>query len=229
MLRFAALIATLLAPEEPLPDVAAPLSAQIGQCDPVDGEPLRWSQATRAEVRARVQRACREELHASPRLCAFYDAVVVRESSGRAGVRHTLGRNENGLGAFGLSLRWHADKWPGTDEDPAWCSPEASLVVAHALVWRAVTHYQARDLLDVQAIYAGRWYCRDDWPRDGVRSCRAAPDARTEASICHRLADRGGMCRAPISRADLGERVPLAARRAWAEQAAASYQAAAGS
>ena len=204
---FVSLLATSI-----LAALSARAPMEIGQCDPVAGPRGRWTAEQRREVRRRVRRACREGLRASPIVCAYYDAVVVRESSGNPGARHTLGKGENGLGAMGLSLRWHADKWPGRDEDPAWCTPEASLVVAHAVVWRAFTRYHARTMLDVQAVYAGRWTCHGE---GRARECWPEPTPRTGRAICGRLQARGFSCDAPITRKDLGRRIPYGKRRAW--------------
>jgi hypothetical protein len=202
-----------------------PSVGMIGQCDPIDGPRLTWTREARRETRRRVQRACRS-VGASPAVCAFADAVVIRESAGRAGVRHTLGTpekgiKENGLGAMGLSLRWHADKWPGKDEDPAFCVPEASFIVAHSIMWRAVTRYRAANLLEVQAIYAGRWDCYID-PRTSKKTCRADPSPRTVRAICGRLRARGHSCYDPITKKDLGEKIPLRERRSWVDKLVAS-------
>ena len=193
------------------------VSSPIGLCDAADGtDKIKWTADDAEEVRRRVKRACRQELHASPALCAFYDAVVVRESSGRASRRHTLGKSEFGLGPMGLNLASHHDKWPGRDEDPAWCTPEASLIVAHAIVWRAVKRYHAESLLDVQAIYSGRWECNTD--AAGVRRCFADPNERTVSAICSRMRGRGHSCYSLITPDDLGKRVQLGNRRAWVER-----------
>ena len=192
---------------------ALPASA-IGVCDPVDGAQHLWTPEAREETRRRVQRACKAA-GASPLVCAYADAVVVRESDGRPSIRHTLGEGENGLGPMGLSLRWHADKWPGEDEDPMFCTPEASFVVAHAIMWRALTRYQATTILDVQAVYAGRWRCVDT--AEG-RSCFADPTRQTEKAICKRMQLRGFSCHQRVTRKDLGRKIPLAKRREFVEQ-----------
>jgi hypothetical protein len=194
----------------------SPLAAEgspIGKCDPVGGPALQWSAEERLEVRRMVRRGCKA-LGASEALCDFYDAVVVRESSGKASRRHTRGEGEHGVGPMGLNLASHSDKWPGRDEVPMFCNPYASLIVAHAVVWRAVTAYHASDLLDVQAVYSGRWYCTLE---DGKRRCFADPNERTVRLICSRLEGRGSSCYAPLTRKDLGKRVPLRDRRAWVE------------
>lgn len=203
-------------------------------CDDPEGPREPWSREAKARTRARVQAGC-EALRASPIVCAYYQAIVSRESfGGAASVRHRLGANENGLGPMGLSLRATANKWPGDDEDPAYCTPEVSLIVAHEIVWRAVTVYNADSIADVQAIYGGRWRCMkvDRWrwitgvPIFGPlvarwfpqpeRECMPAPTAATEARICDRMAARGYNCHARITTADLGRRIPLDQRRGWA-------------
>lgn len=203
-------------------------------CDDPDEQREPWSREDKARTRARVQAGCKA-LRASPIICAYYQAIVSRESfGGAASVRHRLGANENGLGPMGLSLRATANKWPGHDEDPAYCTPEVSLVVAHEIVWRAVTVYNADSIADIQAIYGGRWRCTktDRWrwitgvPMLGQlvarwfpgpeRECMPAPTAATEARICDRMASRGYNCHARITTADLGRRIPLEQRRSWA-------------
>jgi hypothetical protein len=211
MFKFVCVLWGLFAPPPAPP-------SPIGLCDSADGSArVEWTAEQAMEVRRRVKRACRQELHASPIVCAFYDAVVVRESSGRASRRHTLGKNEFGLGPMGINLASHRDKWPGRDEDPALCTPEASLMVAHAIVWRAVKRYHAESPLDVQAIYSGRWTCHTD-PDTGDRRCLADPNDRTVSAICSRMRDRGFSCYDFISRDDLGQHVPLRERRAWVER-----------
>ena len=213
-LKLFILLFTFGSPDVALPD-AAP--SPIGQCDAADGsERVQWTEAERMQVRRRVKAACKD-LGASPILCAYYDAVVVRESSGMASVRHHKGKNENGLGPMGLSLRWHADKWPGRDEDPAFCTPEVSLAVAHAIVWRAFERYHAESLLDVQAIYGGRWECGVD-PATGARSCWADPNHRTESAVCSRMKAKGYSCHAILTEHDLGRKLPFGKRRAWVER-----------
>lgn len=214
-------------------------------CDSI-GERTKWSAADKARTRARVQAAC-EELGASQIVCVYMDVIVCRESyCGAASIRHTRGHDadgvpEHGLGPMGLSLRWHANKWPGDDEDPAFCTPEASVVVAHEIFWSAVTRYGADSIADVQAIYAGRFRCAeiDRWAwvaRIGLlgpivhrrlpkprSECMPAPTARGEANICQRMVDRGFNCHARIGLADLGRRLPIDERRAWALTQAARY------
>lgn len=202
--------------------ILAATEPQIGACDPVDGPPIEWSSEQRAEVRARVRSACRA-LKAPALTCAWLDAVGERESAWRPGVRHVLGRNENGLGALGLSLRWHAAKWPGGGE-PAFCSPEASVIVALEIVRRAQLRWGARDLRDVNAVFAGRFRCVDEEER---RECFIVRDAAKDRDICRRLELRGVDCRAPLPKRAGGRAVPVRERPAvaaelstpWAEPA----------
>ncbi len=209
----------------------APRDCQAA-CDPVDGPRRSWTPQERHETRARVRAAC-EALGAAPIVCAYADLVVVRESSGRASIRHTLGENEYGVGAMGLDIRAHADKWPG-EPDPDWCTPEASLVVAHEVWWRAVDRWGAASIPGIQAIYgAGHGVCtasRPAWWRHvpGLawllryvprRSCRPGPP-RHRDRLCSRLRARGHSCAATVGPGDLGERLPYEARRAWAMERA---------
>lgn len=206
------------------------------------GQPrVRWSSEAKARTRERAQAAC-EALGATPIICAYDDAIIWRESfGGEASVRHSRGvdadgKPEDGLGPMGIGLRWHADKWPGDDLDPALCTPEASIVVAHEIYWRAVTRYNAQTIVDLQAIFAGRFRCAtvDRWgwlarvwpPLARVlpvaeRECWPTPTPRMTADICKRMHARGHHCGRRISVADLGGRVPLEERRAWALRQAA--------
>jgi hypothetical protein len=202
---------------------------------------VRWSAEAKARTRERARSAC-EALGASPIICAYDDAIIWRESfGGEASVWHERGTDadgtrERGLGMMALSLRWHADKWPGTDEYPAFCTPEASIVVAHEIYWRAVTRYNATNIVEIQAIFAGRFRCTTvdrwgwlarAWPAIAwalpvaERECWPAPTARMTADICERMRARGHHCGRRITVADLGERVPLDGRRAWVLRQAA--------
>lgn len=210
-------------------------------CDSREGPRAAWSAPEKARTRARVRKAC-QSLDAAPILCAYADAIVVRESfGGAASVRHQLGKNEDGLGPMGLSIHWHRDKWPGDDEDPAFCTPEASFIVAHEIFWRAVERYGADSIADIQDVYAGRFICRevDVWrrirwlenlPRIGPviqrwlprpeKKCFPRRSARSEDAICSRMARRGFNCHARITVDDLGRRIKIGDRRRWAlEQA----------
>jgi hypothetical protein len=181
-------------------------------CD-APGERVPWSDERKAASRGRVQ-ATLAELGVTLAVRAFHDAVVYRESfGGEASVEHVQGADadgvpEYGLGTHGLSLRWHAGKW-GDGADPAFCTPEVSTVVAHEIIWRAVTRYGARNLVEVQSVYAGAFDCRGG-------ECRFTLSARRRRGLCSRLSARGVDCGAPISEEDLGRRLGPGERRAWA-------------
>jgi len=204
---------------DPAPELPVPWCAPVGEQAPYD-------KATAAETRARVRAVC-DYVGASEITCAFLDAVTVRESSGRPGARHTKGTNENGLGPMGLSLRWNRQKWPGEDEDPMFCHPEVSALVALAYMHRAYRKYDAFTMLQIQAIYGGNWACWTDEgdPKRERKVCRATPTRRTAASICGRLRARGHSCLKRIERSDLGRLVPLKDRRRVAAQLIAQFNA----
>lgn len=187
---------------------------------PTCGDPnAKITVAQRQETRDRVQAVCKA-VEASPITCAYMDAIVVRESSGRPGVRHTKGNGENGLGAMGLSLRWHKDKWWGKDENPYFCSPEVSAVVALAIFHRAF-RYRARNILDIQMIYGGHFRCEEDGKE---RYCQITYPSRYVSDICARMRKRknaGGRsyrCRQNVQKKDLGRVISLGERRAFAEE-----------
>jgi hypothetical protein len=192
----------------------------LPKCDPDDGTKHKFTVAERNETHARVRRACKA-LGAAPVICAYMDAIVERESSGNPGARHHRGRDsdgvqENGLGAMGLSKRWHRDKWPGKDEDPYFCSPEVSATVAHAIFWRAMIRYQADTVADIQSIYGGHWKCHRD-PMTGERAgCFASRDYGPDSPLCRRMERRGYSCYTPIKIEDLGRKIPLRDRRKFA-------------
>jgi hypothetical protein len=214
---------------------ASPGIVEGDYCNDVGSPRVRWSSEAKARTRGRVQAAC-EALGASPIICAYDDAIVWRESfGGEASVRHMRGVDadgtpEHGLGPMGLSLRWHADKWPGTDEDPAFCTPEVSVIVAHDIYRRAVTRYNATTIVEVQAVFAGRFRChvRDRWGwlvrvlpvlasvlPEAERECWPMPTAGMAADVCERMAARGFNCMQRVTEADLGEHVLVDERRAW--------------
>lgn len=201
----------------PLPDI----QMEAPTCDPKGERPRKYTEAEKAETRARVKAVC-QYVGAKPWVCAFMDAVVIRESSGRAGVRHHQGTNENGLGAMGLSLRWHRDKWPGDDEDPMFCHPEVSALIALEIMDRAFRRYHAENAVDIQSIYAGRWTCWTN-PETGKRRCGADPNSRTISAICGRMEARGYSCWKLHQRSDLGRRIPKAERRKVATMLIAKY------
>jgi hypothetical protein len=184
--------------------LALVLATPIGTCDPVDGPPIRWSAEQRDEVRSRVRATCRA-MKAPALTCAWLDAVGDRESAWRPSVRHVLGRNENGLGVLGLSKRWHAAKWPEPPE-PAFCSPEASVIVALDIVRRAQVRWGARDLRDVNAVFAGRFRCVEE---EGRRECFIERDVARDRDVCRRLELRGVDCRAPLPMRAGGRVVPV--------------------
>lgn len=194
---------------------SAAMVGEVGQCDPQDGPGLTWTAEAREETRARVQAACRA-LGASTAVCAWLDVSVIRESSGRPGVRHTRGPGEVGLGPLGLSLRWHRDKWLGTDEDPAFCSPEVSTLVALEIAHRAVDRYEAHDLVGVQSIFGGHWHCFQDKEAGGGKVCY--PSRQEDGPLCVALEAHGVDCFAKVTKKDLGRRVSLKKRREVAER-----------
>lgn len=179
-------------------------------CDP-PGEYRTYTYAHQQETRERVQKVCKR-VGASPHICAFMDAIVVRESAGRAGVRHTLGtvgRGENGLGAMGLSIPWHSNKWTG-DADPDFCIPEVSAVVTLAIFRRAVKRYNAGNVLEIQAIFGGQWEHKHGkaWPR---------PTSRTVGSICSRMRRRDYSCYDRVDLKDLGRNIRLNERQSFVD------------
>ncbi len=223
-------------------------------CD-VKGERARpYSKSERQETRERVQEVCKH-VQASKAVCSYLDAIVIRESSGRAGVRHTIGTpehgiSENGLGAMGLSIRWHADKWPGGDEDPMFCIPEVSALVALDIVHRAVKKWEARNLTEVQAVYGGQFGCWKravpvgPWGRiynrvagvlamfdlrvsmleaSTVRECNLNVTART-VKVCKRLERYDVNCWDPVGEGDIGELPPMNERRELAARLHAEYE-----
>ena len=186
-------------------------SSPIGKCDPIDGPKLHWSRADRKQLRRDIQDAA-IEMGASPVFRAYLDAVAVRESSMKGSRWHDGGK---GLGAFGLNLESHADKWPGTDEHPAFCNPRASTVVVQAIAHGCLDKFShgtgALVAWDLQACFAGRFECI------GIEDeCTAEQQDRTTSAICSRMEARGFGCYEPISKKDLGPLVPMNQRRAFA-------------
>lgn len=194
---------------------------QIGQCDPVEGPRIAWTKEQRAETRARVRATCRA-VKAAPEVCELLDEWGERESDFRPGVRHVMGRNENGIGPLGLSKRWHRDKWPGPVE-PAFCLPEASALVALDVVRRAQVRWKARNLLEVNAVFAGRFRCVTEI--DGSRECFIVRHAAKDRDICRRLEQRGLDCHAELPRRAAGKRVPVRERPAVAAELAERWAA----
>jgi len=194
--------------EVPADEIVEPETQDLGIPIPNCSEHQAYDNAESRETRARVQAVC-QEVGADPIICAYMDAVVVRESSGRSGVRHTKGKNENGLGAMGLSLRWHRDKWPGEDEDPLFCHPEVTAIVSLAIMHRAMQRYKAKNIVEIQAIYAGNWTCQGEGRE---RKCRARVTKRT-TNVCGRMSARGFDCWKTLTKKDLGRKIPMDERR----------------
>jgi hypothetical protein len=188
--------------------LAQAYQSPIGSCDPVDGQRIEFSRHDRHQVRRMVRRTGRD-LGAAPIFLAYLDAVTVRESSGASSRRHDGG---TGLGPHGLNPRSHGDKWPGRDEDPAFCRPRVSTLIVHAIAHRAVEKYGAENAWDIQAVFAGRFECVGNGT---ARPCTGEQQDRTTSAICSRMASRGFSCYAPITARELGPKVPLSQRRAW--------------
>ena len=182
----------------------------IGQCDPPDGPRATWSRSAKAETRARVQAVC-EHVRASEAVCEYLDVVVYRESfGGAAGVWHDQGR---GLGAMGLMISAHRDKWPGNDEKPAFCQPEVSALVTLEILHRAARKWNAGSLGELDSVFSGRM--RTFLLEDGSK---LRTPGKPSSGICARLKRRGLRCHARLTAKDLGRRVPYRKRRglAWA-------------
>lgn len=206
-------VARLLGPPEPDDNTPA-VMPEIGVCQQPGQPPLKFTQEQRKETRKRVRKACRA-LGNSRRVCDYMDLVVMRESSGNASVRHTLGQDadgqaENGLGPMGLSLRWHANKWPGDDEDPMFCTPEVSTVVLHQIIRRAVYNYNAENLAEVQDVFAGRIECVGSVENHTRRCFAQGTGAR---GICRRTAQYNHDCWAYLPKSEIGASVPFSKRR----------------
>lgn len=217
MLSLSLSLAVLAVPTPQLDHVELP---EPGLCAPAD-EKLKPTKEQRAETFARVAAACKRA-GAAPIVCAYFDAVVMRESHGNAGVRHYVGKNENGLGPMGLSLRWNAKKWPGTDEDPMFCHPEVSFAVALRYVEKAITKYGARNFLEIQAVYGGSTECYVPLGEER-KVCR--PIIRNHG-ICTRLRKRGFKCLQKVTLKDLGDPPSYDERRQWALDAIEAFNAA---
>ena len=188
-------------------------------CDPKGSKRSKVTKSIRRETRARIRHAFRY-LGAARIVQAYADLIGERESHYHPGIRHTEGEGENGLGPMGLSLDSHHDKWPGRDEDPSFCVPEVSAVIAHAIMWRAVTKFHAETIDDVQAIFGGRWSCHEG-PHG--RACFPRIVPRFSDDLCRRLARRGYSCHQLITRRDLGRRHRVYQRRKLAAEIRASY------
>lgn len=147
----------------------------------LDGD--RASKIERDDHRRRVRATC-EALGASAEACDVVDVIAVRESSGDACAVHVLGPNEYGLGAHGLSWKWHQRKWYADvgGEPDIFRLPEVSTIVTMRLMRQAARRRDVRDWGDVGEIFAGRVH-----PDSRDRSRRAR--------FCHRLAGAGVDCR----------------------------------
>ena len=203
----------------------APLPA-MGACAAPGAARAHWPRALRRETRERVQAIARGE-GASETIVRYADAVVMRESSGDAHVRHTQGEGEDGVGPMGLSLRWHASKWPGSP-DPDWCQPEASYEVARVVWRRAIEHYGATNVAEIQAIFGGHWVCERPAPswwrtipglawladlHDRNLDCEPLLPPKSTAALCKRMRDRGASCWTRVTVDDLGTPTPKHRRR----------------
>jgi hypothetical protein len=207
-----------------------------------DDNARTWSAEDKQRTRDRLRLAC-EAVGGSDDYCAFWDAVTCREAwCGVASAVHVQGTDvdgerEFGLGPLGLSVKWHGDKWDGDDEDPAFCSPEVSFVIGHAIAWAAVERYGARNWVELQAIFGGggRRVCFSErlpsvlWMFEHVpglswltlfapvdTTCEVLTLPRHAQAICSRLGQRDIECRSPLTVEDLGEKIPLEKRREWA-------------
>jgi hypothetical protein len=219
--------------------MSAIVLALLLACDPT-ANARTSTPAEKAQVRADVADTF-ERLGASPIIVELAVLIVWRESwGGEVNAVHTRGPREYGLGPMGLSAGANRDKWPGPAEEL--CDARVSAAVAHEVMWRAVSRWNAANAIGIQAIYArGRGTCGVElegvlvpwrpplawrwstrpwvvwlwrWARSRVE-CRPPPLRRT-SGLCGRLAARGHSCRAPISERDLGRRFEsAAARAAW--------------
>jgi hypothetical protein len=176
-----------------------PLEWWVDSCD----REVTVDASDRKDARERARRAC-QSTGASASTCEMLDVVVVRESSGRAAVAHTLGPNEDGLGLAGLSVTFHREKWRPDAPREVLCVPEVSAAVV-LRIWRnAVEIYKARTRLDLQRVFAGRWY---DVGKPPMRD--------RDASWCRRLLRRGLTCFDPVKRKDLGRGPAPAEQDRW--------------
>lgn len=214
------LLVFLLGAHQPTAKIEASIpvlrDGRVGECNPVEGPGLRWTRASRTEARARVL-AVFDYVGASEAFRTYAKVIGSRESSWMPGVWHDGGR---GLGAMGLMISAHHDKWPGDDENPAFCWPEVSALVALEVMHRAVHNWHAGNLVEIQAIYSGRF--RKIVLEDGT--VLRAPGRTTDPNLCARLARRGVSCLAPITAADLGRRVPKHRMREVAAELAAKFE-----
>jgi hypothetical protein len=215
-------------------------------CDPT-ARARSWTKAQKKVTRDRIWAACKR-VGGSDLYCSFWMAAICREAwCGIASAVHTRGVDadgepEYGLGALALSVKFHRGKWPGNDEDPAFCVPEVAFAVGHAIAWKAMTTYHAHNAIGIQAIFGGGkdshrcevvggwlddapmirwlWSLAFDLPERGRTRCVATPQLRHRESVCSRMQGCGKL----LTIEDLGEEIPLERRRAWAIEAAASHR-----
>ena len=133
--------------------------------------------------------------------------IVDRESRGHDCAVHTLGRNENGLGATGMQLSECKARWWGGDCDPMLGHPEMAAMMAFAKMHTAMGKCRARTPVAVQAVYGGSVYYVG---KPGRRKCRANVRPRHEMSMRWRMPRTW---RKRVRPADLGLEIPLWARR----------------
>lgn len=190
---------------------------KVGQCDPDGGPRFQWTREQRREVRDRVHDACRAQ-GAALIVCAWLDVSGLRESSWSPSVRHRRGEREDGIGVLGLDKHAQRRRWP-EDPEPAWCQPEASVVVALSIARSAIRKWGARDVSDIQAVFAFRTF-RDE---DGQLHVRK--DYRANERLCKGMMARGFSCRRPVTLKDLGPRTPVEDRPARARELAALFDA----
>lgn len=189
-------------------------------CDLPGGQSTTWTREQRRQTFDRAE-AVTDALGTSAIIAAYHQELIQRESRGRASVEHNYGFDsdgtpEHGLGAYGLSIRWHSDKLDGGG-DPGFCSPEISAVVAAEIMHRAWTNYGARTVLELQSVYSGRWDCTSQ------NRCVFTLSWKKRRDLCARMRDRGFDCHQELKHSDLGERLDPEDRRPWALAAARQW------
>lgn len=117
---------------------------------------------------------------------------------------------------LGLDKRAHRDKWPG-DPEPAWCTPEASVLVALHIARRAVKRWGARSVSDIQAVYAFRT------ARTEEGNLILVKDRRSDERLCRAMRARGHGCRTTVKLKDVGRWVPVPERPARAAELADAF------
>lgn len=191
------------------------LAAELVTATAWEGACEREAATTHVErfvARERAIAACRS-LGATDNVCEALDAVVVRESSGMPQVEHKLGPNEHGRGLAGLAVRLHADKWKAGTPEEALCVPEVSAVIVMR-IWRtAIMAYGARDLLDLQRVFAGRF---DDLGQE--------PTHPRDRDWCSRLRKRGVSCLETVRLKSLGRELRRSKQDTWLAGRFASWR-----